>query len=154
MAPPSVIEFILTLIIRLSVGLVCPQFLPSRHLGTKGCLFDFTIDLNEVKFKVLQGSICKQCRDALALGGQGRLAEELSTALSRDWIGKTSTPGSAANIVANLGHDLFITRGLKPGVWQNVLTTLQKEGTKELIKWLALILGTFLLVRLGLKAVR
>src|SRR5579863_5024865 len=58
MAPPSIVEAILTLLVRLSVGISKgPEFLASRHLGTKGCLFDFNQKLNEVKFKVLQGFI-------------------------------------------------------------------------------------------------
>jgi hypothetical protein len=151
MAPPSIVEFIVTLLIRLSVGLLSPGFLPSRHLGTKGCLFDFNIDLNEVKFKVLQGSICQPCRGALAQEDNGWIADDLVKVLSREWIGKTSVVGSPASIVANLGHDLFITKGFKPGFWQTAVATLQKDGTKELIKVAALILGAALLVLFGLK---
>jgi hypothetical protein len=38
MAPPSLLEFILTLIVRESVAAVSPTLRGSVHLGTKGCL--------------------------------------------------------------------------------------------------------------------
>lgn len=55
MAPPSLLEFITTLILQEFVAAVyspAPQSL--FHFGTKGCLFDFTPIINDVRYKVFQ----------------------------------------------------------------------------------------------------
>jgi hypothetical protein len=43
MAPPSILEFIITLIMRESIAFVSPSLRGSEHLGTKGCLSDFVL---------------------------------------------------------------------------------------------------------------
>jgi hypothetical protein len=155
MAPPSIVEFIGTLVLRLATAFVAPSFLDSRHLGTKGCLFDFTIPLREVKFKIFEGYVCQQCREALLADGRPDLAPDLEKALSREWLGRTTTPGTPAHILKKLGYDLFVTKGLKPSFWEGALSSLQKDGVKEFIKLIfaivAAVLGAFLLVRLRLK---
>ena len=45
MAPPSILEFIVVLLMRQAASFVVPALSKSFHLGTKGCLFDFTSDL-------------------------------------------------------------------------------------------------------------
>lgn len=51
MSPPTVLEFIFTLIMRESIAAICPTLKKSVHLGTKGCLCDFTNDLGEARLK-------------------------------------------------------------------------------------------------------
>jgi hypothetical protein len=34
------------------------------------------------------------------------------------WLGKTSDPSTPAGSVANLGHDLFLTKGVSPTRWE------------------------------------
>jgi hypothetical protein len=41
MAPPSIFEFILMLLLRQAASFRAPALSKSTHLGTKGCLFDF-----------------------------------------------------------------------------------------------------------------
>ena len=155
MAPPSLIEFIYTLILRESVAFISSSLSGSVHLGTKGCLCDFTAPLSEVRLKVLNGFVCSYCRAALQSDGFAILADELVHILGKDWIGTSTDPRTPAGIAANLGYDLFITKGLKASKWEIMLTLLQQEGVKQLISIvgavLQLILIALLILWLGLK---
>jgi hypothetical protein len=155
MAPPSILEFILTLIMRESVAFVSPSLRGSFHLGTKGCLFDFALFLGDVRFKVLNGFVCSYCRATLQSDGFSGLADELVLVLGKQWLGKSTDPDAPAGITANLGYDLFITKGLKATPWENFLITMQQEGVKQLLTIVgavvAAILIAVLLVLLGLK---
>ncbi len=155
MAPPSLIEFIYTLILRESVAFISSSLSGSVHLGTKGCLCDFTAPLSEVRLKVLNGFVCSYCRAALQTDGFAILADELVHILGKDWIGTSTDPRTPAGIAANLGYDLFITKGLKASKWEIMLTLLQQEGVKQLISIvgavLQFILIALLILWLGLK---
>jgi hypothetical protein len=88
MAPPSIFEFLLTLITREAVAAVSPSLRGSIHLGTKGCLFDFTPHLGDAKFKVLSAFICAHCRAALETNHLSQLKEEILTLLEKKWLGR------------------------------------------------------------------
>src|SRR5215469_16766959 len=96
----------------------------SQHLGTKGCLFDFTSQLADVKFKTLGGFICSDCRQALASDGHSDLPDCLEKVLTRRWIRRRSLPGSPASIVSKFGYDLFITKGPQPTFIETLVSTL------------------------------
>jgi hypothetical protein len=152
MAPPSLLEACITLLLRKSLGLASAPLESSQHLGTKGCLFDFTASFDETRYKTLHGFICSDCLDRLKADGKERLAADAARASDAGkWIGKTDDPLAPAGIVAKLGYDLFLTRGVAPTVWQKVKASLRDEAVKELIKVFFLILGAALLLWLGLK---
>ena len=151
MAPPSILEFILTLIVREAVASVSPSLRGSIHLGTKGCLFDFTPTLGEVRLKVLNAFVCNYCRNALQNDGYPTLADELVTVLGKQWLGKSTNPNSPAGIVSKLGYDLFTTKGLEATSWEKFVTLLQQEGVKQLITIIGGIILAGLLLWLGLK---
>jgi hypothetical protein len=155
MAPPSILEFILTLILREAVAVVSPSLRGSVHIGTKGCLLDFTTWLNEVRFKVLQGFVCNYCRRMLDHDGFPGLADELVRVLRKDWLGKSSDPTSPAGITSNLGYDLFLTKGLESTVWESFGAWLQKDGVPEFLKLVGTIIGgiilAIILLWLGIK---
>jgi hypothetical protein len=133
MAPPSFVEYILTLILRYSVSFACPALSGSIHLGTKGCLFDFTRNITEVRYKALQGFVCNHCRSALAKDDLHELADELVQVLEMKWVGSPSETNTPANISANLGFNLFRTKGIKPTWKETVLTALQTEAGKQIV---------------------
>jgi hypothetical protein len=152
MAPPSLLEFFITLVLRQAVSLVSPSLRGSVHLGTKGCLFDFTASLEDVRLKTLQGFICGDCRASLAIDGHAQLAEHLPLVLDTGkWLGKTEDPTTPAGIVSSLGYDLFKTKGVKPSFWERTQAIFREEGVKELIKLLGGITLAALLLWLGLK---
>jgi hypothetical protein len=155
MSPPSLLEFIIALILREAVSAISPSLRGSIHLGTKGCLFDFTPTLGEVRFKVLNGNICAYCSNALSQDNYPELADELRFILGKEWFGKPSEPMSPANITSKLGYDLFTTRGLEATSWEKFVSTLKEEGTKQLITLIGGIIGGIvlaeLLARLSLK---
>lgn len=152
MAPPSLLEFILALILRESVATVSPSLSGSVHLGSKGCLFDFTRSLDEVRLKVLNAFVCTHCRSALENDKLPELAGAITTALARKWLGSPWETGSPASIISRLGYDLFTVKGAKATFWESLLSTVRQDGTKELIKVFGAIAVAALLLFLGLKA--
>ena len=121
MAPPSILEFILTLIIREAVASVSKSLRGSIHLGTKGCLFDFTASLSDVRNKVLNGYICGHCCEALKSDGLSDFADELTPIIEKQWLGKSDDPTSPAGISLKLGYDLFTTKGAETTNWEKFL---------------------------------
>lgn len=151
MAPPSLIEFSMTLLVRESVAMVSPSFKGSVHLGTKGCLFDFTAQLSDARHKVLNGFVCSHCRELMAKDGNPRMADELEPVLRRDWLGKVTDPESPAGIASNLGYDLFRSKGLKATPWESFKHTLSQEGAKQVTAIVGSLLLAALIVVLGLR---
>lgn len=133
MAPPSIVEFAVTLVLRQAVALVSPSLAPSVHLGTKGCLCDFSASLADTKLHVLMGFVCHHCRAALVADGHPELPDELVTITQKKWIGTLQDPDSPACVSKKLGYDLFISRGLAPTFWESALATLQTAGINQLV---------------------
>ena len=67
------------------------------------------------------------------------------------WLGEPSDPHCPAGIVAKLGYNLFLTKGIEPTLWENLRSILRDEATKEAIKLIFAILLAAILLRLGLK---
>lgn len=152
MAPPSLLEFFVTLVLRQAVSFVSPSFRGSIHLGTKGCLFDFTASLEDARLKALQKFICSDCQASLTTDGHAQLAEHLLSVLDTSrWLGNTEDPTTPATIVSSFGYDLFKTKGVKPSFWEKAQATLREEKVKELIKLIGGITLAVLLLWLGLK---
>jgi hypothetical protein len=149
MAPPSILEFIVVLLMRQASSFVVPALSKSVHPGTKGCLFDFTSELAEARYKALQSFVCSACRSRMLESCAIHLADEIRLVLNFDWLGMPSDPHCPAGIVAKLGYDLFHTKGVQPTLWENTRSVLRDEVTKEIIKLFFAILLIVLLVRLG-----
>lgn len=151
MAPPSIFEFILTLLIRQAASFAAGSVSRSLHLGTKGCLFDFTGDLSDARYKTLQSYVCTMCQKRLDEAGALHILPDILKVLDMTWLGKVSDPYSPSGIIAKLGYNLFLTQGIKPSLWETVRGTLRDEGTKELVKLISALVLAGLLVWLGWK---
>jgi len=154
MAPPSILEFILTLVMRESVAFVSPSLVGSIHLGTKGCICDFTPSLEEAKFKVLHGYVCQFCRERMARDGLPNLANEILAVLRKEWLGRRSDPSSPAGILSHLKYDLFVTKGLTPRWWEKMFATLREEGPKQALEIVAKIVLAILLFYLAAHGIK
>jgi hypothetical protein len=152
MAPPSLVEFIVTLALSASVDTL-PLADDPTHLGTKGCLFDFNENLLNARFMSLQGFICQSCRGELDKAGYPRLADELTKILDKRWMGTSTDSSSPAGITAKLGYDLFLTKGLVPRFRERFLSNIEQEGIKALIKFIGEIILAGALIYLGWKTV-
>jgi hypothetical protein len=152
MAPPSILEFIVTLVVRESVASVSAALAGSVHLGTKGCVCDFTDDIGEARLKVLSGFVCAHCSRGLAAEGHVLLADEIRTVLKKAWLGRSDDVMSPAATVAKLGYDLFVIKGLKATTWERTMTTIRDEGIKQMLAVIAAVIGGAILVWLGLKS--
>jgi hypothetical protein len=150
MAPPSIFEAILTLLLREGVSAVSPKLRSSVHLGTKGCLCDFTNNLAEAKYKVLGAFICAHCRAALSTDVHPSAINQITRTLARGWVGSENEPGSVANTVAKLGHSLFTTKGLRATWWEKLYDTLTTQAMTQLLALLGAILLALLLAKFGL----
>lgn len=151
MAPPTIYEFFMTFVLRASISLVCPSLSGSMHLGTKGCLCDFTLDLPEARFKTLNAFVCEHCRRLLIEDGYENLADDVTNILAKEWLGKPDQPNTPANIIKKMGYNLYITRGLEPTKAEKFLNFIQEEGIKQLINIIGVILIAVLLLWLNLK---
>ncbi|GIH09766.1 hypothetical protein Rhe02_78330 [Rhizocola hellebori] len=155
MAPPSILEFVLTLVVREALACVSRRLSGSVHLGTKGCPCDVTPLLADARQKVLSSYLCSYCRTLLAEDGLVALIPAIEKMLDKSWLGTPHDQSSPAGIASALGHDLFIVKGLRPTLYETIRITLRQEGIKQLISTGATILATILvaiiLVRLGLK---
>jgi hypothetical protein len=154
MAPPSIVEFILTLVVREAVSFICPTLRGSVHLGTRGCICDFAGDLGDARIKVLSGFVCQYCRASIEAEGLHSLGDDLIRILKKEWLGNLDDPKVPARIASNLGYNLFITKGIKPTFRETFRNIFQQEFTKQILISLIVIIQTvltvFLLLRLGL----
>jgi hypothetical protein len=151
MAPPSVLEFILTLLVREAGAAVSQPLRGSVHLGSKGCLFDFCFDVHDTRLKVLNGFVCDFCRRALVADGLGSVADALPAILDRSWLGKSTDPALPAGIASNLGFDLFQSKGLRKTAWDSFLAGVQGELTKQLVRIAGVVAIGVLALVLGLR---
>ncbi len=152
MAPPSLLEFILTLLIRDALFVISPRNEGGQsHIGTKGCVGDFNDRLVNVRYKALQAFLCSYCRDIARRNGVEHEALDLVAVLKKDWLGSSSDPHSPAGIVHKLGYDLFCTKGAAPTIWEQTKSSLREEWVKTLLGFAAAVLVAILLFRLGIK---
>jgi len=136
---------------REAVASICPNLRSSIHLGTKGCICDFTESLDEARIKVLSAFLCSYCSTTLATAGYLNAPVEIRHVLGKKWFGKIDDPASPAAITAKLGHNLFLTKGLKATWGERAVATLQEEGIKQLIGVPGAIVIAAILLWLGLK---
>lgn len=153
MAPPSLVEFALTLVIRLAALDAAPDVGDTRHLGTKGCLFDFNARLSTVRLKVLNGFVCTSCEQAIIAAGYPHVVDDLRIVLDKSWFGDDTSPLTPAGICRKLGYPLFLTKGIKPTLMEGISAKLQNDLVAEVVKIIGAILIAYLLIRLGLKVI-
>jgi hypothetical protein len=151
MSPPSIFEFIITQLLRQAIGFAASSVSKSIHLGTTGCLFDFTPNLDDARYKALQPFVCSVCRERLKADGLLHVAEDVLPVLGLNWLGNLSNPRSPASIVAKLGYNLFLTQGIKPTWGEVTREKLRDEGIKQLVKVIAAVLLAGILLWLGLR---
>jgi len=118
--------------------------LNSLHLGTRARLFDFAAMLEDTRVETLQLSSC-----SLSADRHDRLAKDVSRASDTcRWIGKSEDLTSPTSVVAKLGYDLFLTKGVTPRFWDSTRSALRNDGMQEFIKLLYALLLAYLLFRL------
>lgn len=151
MAPPSLVEFILILLLREAAATAGREVSGSMHLGTRGCLLDFTADLDDVRYKVLTGFVCRTCSDRLIKLTSPEFVDDLRLLAKKDWIGLPGELGSPAHTAALLGHNLFLNRAIAPSAWETLRSTVQQAWVGHLLTLGATVVGAALLAYLGLR---
>jgi hypothetical protein len=135
--PPTLLEFILTQVVREAAAAAVPAMTRSQHLGTKGCLFDFSATVSEARYKALSSFICAHCREKIEDARGPELVDALLLLNSREWLGAEVDPKSPAAVTHRLGHGLFVTAGAKPSLRERV----GDVGLDEAVKFVFLLLG-------------
>lgn len=151
MAPPSFVEFVQALLVREAVGALCPSLTGSVHLGTKGCLLDFTERLADARQKVFRGYVCHHCRSRMQQDGQPVLANTVTHLLDREWLGQPTDPRAPAGVMINLRYDLFTAKGRQETPIEVFLTALRQEGAKQIATTVGAVLVAILIYILGVK---
>jgi hypothetical protein len=149
MAPPSFVEFILSLIMASAVGFVLGDKL-ADHYETKGCLFDLTPDLNDARYWVLTGFICKSCKEKIASLDSENLLKDTTSLLGREWLGTTNQPSEIANTVKKLGYNIFRTKGIKRSPREVLSSIMEDQFVKFVFGLVLTLLSAYLLFKLGL----
>jgi hypothetical protein len=150
LAPPTEVEFLLTLAVREAVAALSPALRSSVHLGTKGCICDFTYEQSDARFKVLSAFVCAYCRSAMKRDNLISLADEVEEVLAKKWLGRSTDFTSPANITSKLGHRLFTTKALTPTWWERLLANVQEEGMKQVAKAIGYLVPLLLALLVGL----
>lgn len=151
LAPPSLVEAIVTLILQVAGGAAAPAARANTHLGIKGCLFDFNPSLQTARYKVLNSFVCRGCREAMEHAGQAKLAKHLRELLGKYWLGKATDPIAPAGICRKLGYDLYLTKGVRPTFREATAAQLQGSWVGELLKVAGIVLAAALVLILGIK---
>jgi hypothetical protein len=149
MAPPTLIEFLLTLVVREAVAATSPRLRGSIHLGTKACICDFTYTIADARHKVLNAFVCSYCRIQLLADNLPQLADEIELVLRKRWVGKANDAAAPATILAKLGLRLFTTKSLQSSMWESFTKTLQEEGAKEFVKGVVYVISALALLLFG-----
>jgi hypothetical protein len=147
LAPPTVFEFIQTLVLQGALLALCPEL--DTHLGTSGCIMDFAWHLADARQKVLSGFICHRCRTIIEDSGYPDLVTSLHPILSRSWLGRFDDPASPAGIVSKFGYNLFITKGFKPNKVEIIRAALLEEGVRQISIIIGTMVAAFLLAIAG-----
>ena len=152
MAPPSILEFFLSLLVELSVGFACGGDYPQRHVTTKGCSFDFTAQLADVRFSVLSGFLCSDCLAAISDAHSEQLASDAKVLLQKAWLGTIAEPCDVSVTAKKLGYDLFHTKGVTPTLWERTRATIEEEAVRAILKIIAIVVSAGLLIYLGFRS--
>jgi hypothetical protein len=145
MAPPSILESLLTLIIREGIYALVPNTTAGlTHYATRGCVGDFNASLRDTRYKVLQGFLCSECRGSVEAAVGSEACAAWTALLGKSWIGTVADSTSPATIVKKLGYNLFLTEGFAPTYRERFLQLLQEDGTKEFLKLVSAVLAAVL----------
>ena len=149
-APPSLLEYFLTLTIQASLNFMFSRFYIDNleHYETRGCLFDFNRDLASLRFKVLDGYICSSCIQGIKMGlgneSTDRLKQEIEFILSYKWLGDEELPLSVSSISRKLGFVLFHTEKFK----QTMLEVIKERLIEQVGRQPVIIFGAIITVAL------
>lgn len=146
--PASALEYILTSIQRLSLRL-CYGSVIGSHYPTRGCLWDYNINVPDVRISAFLGFLCETCRNGLKKAISQTDYDEIVRLIENRWIGNRESSSSVAGILAkNYKYDLSRSTGLNPGFMATIRRSMQSEVGRtllDILKWLAILLLTIFL---------
>lgn len=146
--PASALEFILTSVQRLSLRLWYGPAIGS-HYPTRGCLWDYAINVPDVKISSFLGYLCETCRTALRHSLGPTEYREIIQLIENKWTGDSESASSVAGVLAKIyKYDLSRSTGLNPGIIRFILGFMRAEigrATIDILKWVVILLITIAL---------
>lgn len=143
--PASALEYILVSVQRLSLRL-CYGSVIGSHYPTRGCLWDYDINVPDVRISAFLGFLCETCRNGLNKKIRLNEYDQIVRLMENHWIGDRESPSSIAGILAkNYKYDLSLSIGLNPGFMSKLAQSLPPWFGKSIIdigKWLIIFLLT------------
>lgn len=135
MAPPSLAEFLQLLLLRAPFTALQRESWRSRHLGSRGCIFDFTSNLEYARLMALAGvGVCHDCEQALCRDGFPHAPAEIRRVARHRWRGDKAVSGTPANVMARLGYDLYLTRSFEPSLLEKLKGIVTEGVASEVIR--------------------
>ena len=153
MAPPSFLEFVYVIAVRIALGAWHRELGRNSHYGTRGCLFDFDAFLSDVRYKVLNANLCSSCTTSIELALGDKVVQDVKTILDKSWFG-SPLKGTPAAILAKLKYDLFQTSGIKQTLTERLLRHAEQEGVKQLLDFAGKLALAAAIFWLGLNVAR
>jgi hypothetical protein len=95
--------------------------------------------------------VCEECETALRRDGLAKSATEIREVVNRSWLGLRSVPGTPANIMAQFGYDLFLTKGFTSTLRERLKQLLEEDAAKEFLKIVFAVILAGLVFWLGWK---
>lgn len=143
--PASALEYILVSVQRLSLRL-CYGSVIGSHYPTRGCLWDYDINVSDVRISAFLGFLCETCRNGLSEKIKPNEYDEIVKLMENHWVGDRESPSSIAGILAkNYKYDLSRSLGLNPGFVNRLTQSLPPWVGKSIVdigKWLVILLLT------------
>lgn len=144
--PASALEYLLTSVQRLSLRLSYGVI--GSHYPTRGCLWDYEINVPDVRISAFLGFLCETCRNCLKKSVSPADYDEIIRLVENQWIGSKDAPSSVAGVLAkNYRYDLNRSTGLNPGFMTTITRSMQSEVGKaitDIVKWVVILLLTIL----------
>ncbi len=146
--PASALEYILTGVQRLSLALCYGQKI-GFHYPTRGCLFDYTIYVQDTQVGSFLGFLCETCQNHLRTTVSDIEYSDILRLIENKWIGERENPNSISRILSkNYKYDLSRSTGLRPRFKDAVIRSAQSESGRVLWgfgKWLIVALALLLM---------
>ena len=143
-SPPSVFEYLLHCL-GASLIFMHPKLNLSSHKETRGCTLDYTKYKMDDKVDIGLGYLCDNCRDAISSGAGEHYLNDISSIVSRNWIGDIGTVDSVAyNLKRFFKFDINKDSGFNKTFWERAKEFFPEIPKEAIVALLSAILGAII----------
>jgi hypothetical protein len=140
-SPPSLFEYLLNSIAAVLI-FMHPKLGLNSHSDTRGCALDYTRYKMDAKVDTSLGYLCDSCRKAIAEHIGTDYLKDVSTMISRKWIGDIGTFDSVAhNLKRFFKFDINKDSGFNKTFWERAKESLPEIPKEAILLILSFITG-------------